>query len=146
MFNIQKTVGYHGIQYNKDNNFHMENIVYGPLSFNSVTDCVFDDIMKADILVDDDKYTITIELPGVKKEDIKVHWNYDLLTVEAFRGKKRKKNSSYYVSEITYGELTRSFGFVYDVDKENVDALYENGILTVIVLRKTMKKVPIPVK
>lgn len=92
-------------------------------------------MMRTDLLVNDDSYVFTVELPGFNKEDLKVSLEEDILTIEA---KRSLENTSedYIISERYSGDLKRSFK-LKDVREEDISAKYENGILEVRVGKLT---------
>lgn len=80
-------------------------------------------------------YQMKFDLPGLKKEDIKVDLHDNLLTVsgerrEEIKDKEDKKNRTRY-SEISYGSFSRSYSFPTPVDANNVDAKYSDGVLSI---------------
>ena len=74
---------------------------------------------------------IHAELPGIKKEDIDVHVENNVL---AIRGKKERKEEAkeegYYRTERSYGSFSRSFSLARSVDVTKIDAEYKDGVLT----------------
>ena len=85
-----------------------------------------------DIAEDDDRYVVTAELPGSKKEDITVEMKDQVLTI---RGEKRnereeKKEHSRWV-ERSYGSFSRSFALPANADADRIKAEFREGVLTV---------------
>ncbi|AXH11020.1 heat-shock protein Hsp20 [Malaciobacter halophilus] len=79
-------------------------------------------------------YHIDVDLPGVKKENIKVDINKDILTISGERKTKEEvKEEDYYKVETSFGKFTRSFTLPENADKENIDANYNDGVLEVVV-------------
>jgi HSP20 family protein len=76
-------------------------------------------------------YIMKFDMPGVKKEDIKIEMDGNQLTVSAERreGKKSEDKKGRY-SEISYGSYQRSLTLPNAVDEKKVDAKFENGVLT----------------
>jgi len=77
-------------------------------------------------------YTVKFDMPGVKKEDVKIELDGNQLMVSAERREEKKsedKKSRY--SEITYGSYQRSFTLPSTVDEKKVDAKFTDGVLTV---------------
>lgn len=82
-------------------------------------------------------YTIEVDLPGVKKEDIELSIKDNYLTVSAIRQMKNEvKEEDYYLQESFYGKIARAFFLPSDLDTEHIDATYKDGRLT-ITLNKT---------
>lgn len=89
--------------------------------------------MKTNILENDDNYTVTSEIPGVSKENIKIDVDDNTLTISVNKkntNKDEKKN--YLVKEISETSLSRSF-YLDDMDENNITAKMDNGILTITV-------------
>jgi HSP20 family protein len=85
-----------------------------------------------DISDDDRHYTITVELPGSKKEDVQVEVHDDMLTIRGEKKSEReeKKEQRRYV-ERSYGSFSRSFRVPADADADHVDASFKDGVLTI---------------
>lgn len=87
--------------------------------------------VRADIKETEKEYIIDAELPGVKKEDIRLELRDDTLTVSVEKREEEKEERSNYIrQERKYGSYGRSF-HVENVKNEAVTAKFENGILTV---------------
>ena len=91
---------------------------------------------RTDVLDTGDAFKLEAELPGFKKEDIKIDIENDCLTISAVRNADNKEEKDNYVKrERFYGSFTRSF----DVSGINVDAIeaaYTDGVLTVTLPKK----------
>lgn len=73
-------------------------------------------------------------MPGVKKEDIKVDINKNVLTISGERKTKEEvKEEDYYKVETYFGKFSRSFTLPDNADIENIEASSENGVLEVII-------------
>ncbi len=85
-----------------------------------------------DIIERQNDYTIKAELPGVKKEDVKITVQNGVLTI---RGEKKqeeeKKGENYHRVERSYGSFQRSFTLPNSVSSEKIEASYDNGVLSV---------------
>ena len=85
-----------------------------------------------------DIFTIEIDLPGVKKEDIELTLDGDILTVTAERKLSQEvKEEDYYLMESAYGKFVRSFTLADDIDRDSISAEYKDGRLII-----TFEKVP----
>jgi len=88
--------------------------------------------MKIDVSEDKRGITVRAELPGVKEEDLSVTLNDGLLTIQ---GEKKadteEKDENYYMMERSFGSYMRSIRLPYDTSAENIDAEFNNGVLTV---------------
>ncbi|WP_201352074.1 Hsp20/alpha crystallin family protein [Hydrogenimonas urashimensis] len=101
---------------------------------------------------DENAYVIEVDVPGVKKEDIKVNVDSEkrTLTISGERKfEKEVKKEDYYKIESSYGKFMRSFSLPENVDAENIEAKTEEGVLRITLpkVKKEEKEVKeIPVK
>ena len=87
--------------------------------------------IKADIRETDKEYVIDAEIPGVKKEDIKLDLRDDVLSISVEHKEEDKEERKGYIrKERRYGAFSRSF-YVENVKHEDVKAKYDNGVLTI---------------
>lgn len=94
-----------------------------------------------DISETPNEYLIKAELPGLKKEEIKVTMNNGLLTLSGERkSEKNVKDEKYHRVERTYGAFTRSFSLPEDAVAERISAECKDGVLTVRVGRSEVQK------
>ncbi len=71
-------------------------------------------------------------LPGMNKKDIEVTIHDGVLTVTGeFEDRETKENDQVHSAELRRGKFSRSFALPTEVDEEQVDARYKNGILTI---------------
>lgn len=76
------------------------------------------------------EYDVTLELPGVKEEDIDISLNDNMLTIKGEKkSEKEEKGKTYYFSERSYGSFQRTFRLPANVEADNVNAKFENGVL-----------------
>ena len=90
-------------------------------------------MMKTDIRETDGSYELDIDLPGFKKDEIKIKLENGTLTINAAKGldKDEKDKEGKYVRRERYaGSMSRSFYVGEHVTAEQVHPKYENGILT----------------
>ncbi|MBD3792259.1 MAG: Hsp20/alpha crystallin family protein [Campylobacterales bacterium] len=79
-------------------------------------------------------YHVEVDLPGVKKEDIKVDIEEDRLVISGEKKLKEElKEEDYYKVESYYGSFKRSFSLPDNVDVENISASCEDGVLEVVI-------------
>lgn len=102
--------------------------------------------MKTDIRETDDAkgYRFAVELPGFKKDEISVDMKDGYLTISAQKGldkDEEDKKGRILRQERYAGACSRSF-FVGNIKPENIKAKYESGILTVLVPKEDVKKLP----
>ena len=87
-----------------------------------------------DLVEKDNKYVLTVELPGLDKDDISISVENGFVTVSGKREEKsEKEEGEYYVKEMRYGSFRRSFRLPKSVLDDKVDATYKNGLLTVVI-------------
>jgi len=79
-------------------------------------------------------YIMKFDMPGVRKEDVKVEVDGNYLTVTAERREeKRSEDRKNRYSEINYGSYQRSCALPASVDDKKVDAKFDNGVLTLTI-------------
>ena len=79
-------------------------------------------------------YHVDVDLPGVKKEDIKIDVKENVLIISGERNfKEEVKEEDYYRVETRFGKFSRSFTLPESVDIENIEASAENGVLEVVI-------------
>jgi HSP20 family protein len=88
----------------------------------------------------DKEYTVKVQLPGIKKDNIIVELDNDnLMTITAEtheeheQDEQKKHNEHYHTSEFRYGKYRRTIAFDRPVKIEDADADYKNGVLKIIV-------------
>ena len=88
-------------------------------------------LMKTDIRETEDQYILEVDLPGYKKEDIKIDVTEGYLTINAKTDHEEKKEEkgNYVRRERFTGECTRSFYVGEDVKTNEIKASFKNGIL-----------------
>ena len=118
---------------------------------------VFDDFLNTDFMPranatapavnvkeDDKAYTMEVAAPGIKKEFCRVSINDDgnlAIAIENKTEHKENDHKNHYLRrEFSYSNYEQSYTLPDDVEKENISAKVENGILTVI-LPKAKKEV-----
>lgn len=114
-----------------------------PRFFNdySLFDDIFDTVssnsnMNCDIQEFDHNYVIDFELPGFKKENIKAELKNGYLVVSASRTDEDVSEGNYIRRERFMGTTTRSFYVGDNIAQEDINAKYENGILTLTIPKK----------
>jgi HSP20 family protein len=73
-------------------------------------------------------YTVTMELPGSSRNDVKIWQENNVLTVTA---EKKAPEGNKVWTERVFGKFERSFSIPQDADKENIEANYTDGVVTV---------------
>lgn len=87
----------------------------------------------AEIRETDKELSFTFELPGIKPEDVEITCDKGALTIRGERSEERKEGEEgrYHLLERSYGSFTRSFQLPQGVDENQIEAGFENGLLTV---------------
>ena len=85
-----------------------------------------------DITEDEKEYLIKAELPEIKKEDVKLTVQDNVLAISGERKyEKEEKDKKYHRVERAYGSFLRSFTLPEDADGSRVAAEYKDGVLKV---------------
>ena len=94
--------------------------------------------MRLDLTEDDKNFFVKAEIPGVKKEDIKVSvdGNHVSLRAEVKKETEEKEGSKVIRSERFYGSVARSFTLDEGVDQAASTAKYEDGVLQLTLPKK----------
>lgn len=96
---------------------------------------------KVNVAEKDDRYLLSVDLPGMKKEEVKIDLKDNILTISGERKSEHKEEKdNYYRSEVSYGKFSRSFN-VEGVDTEKISAKYEDGVLK-LELEKSKEQKP----
>ena len=100
-------------------------------------------LMKTDIQEHEDGYTLEMDLPGFKKEEIQIELNNGYMTISAAKGldedEKDKKSGKYIRRERYTGSCQRSFYVGEDVTEEDIKAEFKHGILKLFIPKKEAK-------
>lgn len=103
----------------------------------------FSTMMKTDIKENNDHYEMKIELPEVKKEDVKLSLDDGYLTVNAvFKNDNDEKEGKFIRRERSYGSFSRSYFVGDNVKEEDVKAKLDNGVLTLFIKKVDEKEEP----
>ena len=85
-----------------------------------------------DLSETENKYEIIAEIPGMKKEEIRVAFDNGVLTLNGERKiDAEKKDKNYHRMERLYGRFERSFRLPEEVKTDQIKASYQDGVLTV---------------
>jgi len=95
--------------------------------------------MKIDVTEADGEYKVLAEVPGVRKEDIQVDIDGDLVSISAETGKEKQTKEGERVlhSERYYGKVSRAFRLGQEVDQIRATAKYTEGVLELVLPKKT---------
>lgn len=89
-----------------------------------------------DMFEKDDRLVIKAELPGMDKNDISLDFKNNVLTLSGIRQHENEvKEENFYRREMSYGKFVRSFSLPADSDAEKIKAEFQNGLLTIEILK-----------
>ena len=91
----------------------------------------------ADVTEDQNGIRVMVELPGMRPEDVQVDLENNVLTISGEKREERtegdEKNQTWHLSERRYGRFSRSFVLPRDVEQEQIQASFENGVLSLTI-------------
>lgn len=94
-----------------------------------------------DIVDREDQVELNVELPGIRKEDIKVNIEDRVLTISGeHRAENLEKKETYYRRERRYGSFKRAFSLSDQILADEVSADYKDGILKITLKKDTAKE------
>ena len=87
-------------------------------------------------------YVVSLAAPGLKKEDFKIDVDGNMLTISSEKEEsKEEKEKKFTRKEYNYSSFSRSFSLPDEVNKEKIEATYENGVLKISLPRKEEAKI-----
>lgn len=100
-------------------------------------------VPKVDVVERDKEIEVQAELPGVKKEDLDVSINNQIMTIRATTQEEKSEGEGRYLRrEMTRGEYQRTLSLPDYVDEDNAKATFKDGILCVTIpkMEKSQRK------
>ncbi len=90
---------------------------------------------KVDYYKDKENIYLDLEVPGIKKDDIKISLKDNILTVSGEKKDFAKNNKTNEVvkSERSFGTFSRNFQFTEEINPDNINASFEDGILKIVI-------------
>ena len=105
---------------------------------------------EVEIFQRDNRLIVRADLPGLKKEDVKVHVEENMLVIEGERKEESEvKREGLYRSERNYGSFYRGLPLPEGVKADQVDAMFKDGVLEIAMpmeKTKAVKSVDVKVK
>lgn len=87
---------------------------------------------QVDVTETDGEIKVSAELPGLDDEDIDLSISNNVLTIKGEKKEEQEeKGDNYYRSERAYGAFRRDVSLPSDVNTDQVDAVYDKGVLTI---------------
>ena len=103
--------------------------------------------IRIDVTENDKDYAVRAEIPGAKKEDIRVSVDNNYVSISAeVRKEKEEKSGRSLVKESYYGSVSRGFSLPHEIDDKGVVAKLEDGVLTLTLPKRengASKSIPI---
>lgn len=86
----------------------------------------------ADLIENKDNFVVTAELPGIRKEDIKVTVQNNMLIISGEKKRETENNGdTWHRVERSYGSFNRTFDLPALIDANKINAEFKDGILRV---------------
>ena len=98
--------------------------------------------MKTDVHEHEDHYEVDVDLPGFKKEDIKLELQNGYLTVTATKGLEKEHKGKVIRQERYSGTMQRSFFVGEELTEADITAKLEHGVLSLSIPKVEAKKLP----
>jgi len=84
-----------------------------------------------------DEYLVSLAAPGLKKEDFKIDVDGNMLTISSEKAENREeKDKKFTRKEYSYSSFSRSFTLPVEINKEKIEAKYDDGVLKISLPRK----------
>ena len=99
-------------------------------------------MMKTDVKETDEGYEVDVDLPGFKKEEIKLELNGGYLTISTQKTLQKEQKGRIIRQERYSGTMQRSFYVGDGITEEDIKARYENGVLSLMIPKKEAKREP----
>ena len=96
--------------------------------------------IRADVRETNEAYLVEAELPGVNKDDLRLDYDNNYLTISAMKNETfEDRQDNYLRQERHYGQIARSFYFD-NVDKNQIQARFQNGVLDIILPKRSIER------
>jgi HSP20 family protein len=90
-----------------------------------------------------DGYRVALAAPGLKKEDFKIDVDGNMLTISSEKEvKKEEKDDKFTRKEYNFSSFSRTFTLPEEINKEKIEAKYEDGVLNILLPRREEAKKP----
>lgn len=86
-------------------------------------------------------FKVSLAVPGMKKEDFNIDMDGNMLTISCEKEEnKEEKEKKFTRKEYNFSSFSRTFTLPEDVNREKIDARYENGVLMIVLPKKEEAK------
>jgi HSP20 family molecular chaperone IbpA len=99
----------------------------------------------ADVITSDHGVTLRVDLPGARESDVDVTLDRDTLSIRARVEPPKQEGLTPLLTEYHIGDYERKFRIAEEIDRENIEATFRNGVLT-LKLARTKAAGPTKVK
>jgi HSP20 family protein len=100
-------------------------------------------IPAVNIVEHDNEYQVALAVPGMEKDDFKIDVDGNMLTISSEKEEsKEEKEKKFTRKEYNYSSFSRSFTLPEEINKEKIEAKYEDGVLKLVLPRKEEMKKP----
>jgi len=90
-----------------------------------------------------DMYGVELAVPGMKKDDFRIDVDGNMLTISSEKEEtKEEKDKKFTRKEYSYSSFSRTFTLPEEINKEMIEAKYEDGVLKIALPRKEEAKKP----
>ena len=87
---------------------------------------------RVDVVENKENFIVRAELPGMKKDDVKLTLENSVLTLSGEkRFDEKRDEENFHLRESRYGKFERSFRLTDNIDRSNIVADYKDGVLTI---------------
>lgn len=87
------------------------------------------------------EYQVALAAPGLKKDDFKIDMDGNMVTISSEKKESKEDTDKRYTrKEYSYSSFSRSFTLPEDVNRDKIEARYEDGVLTLLLPRKEEAK------
>jgi HSP20 family protein len=98
-------------------------------------------IPAVNIIEQKDDFKVSLAVPGMKKEDFKIDIDGNMLTISCEKEEsKEEKDKKFTRKEYNYSSFSRSFTLPDEINREKIEAKYEDGVLNISLPRKEEAK------
>ncbi|SEA53695.1 heat shock protein Hsp20 [Desulfuromusa kysingii] len=98
-------------------------------------------VPRADISETDENFNVKVEVPGIKREDVKISLENHVLNISGEnKQEKEEKGKKFHRVERYYGQFNRSFSLPENVDEEKIEAAFNDGLLTLTIPKTEVQK------